>query len=272
MRQGARGIQSIEVSGRILRALVETCQPMMLKELALAADLAPAQCHAYLTSLRHVGLVHQNPSTGLYSTGSFAMRLGIGWLRSSPLVLEVSEEIKKLSDSLSVMSVLAAWSTGGPTIIQINASAWQSALNVRQGTTFSVAGTATGRIFAAFGESPEIETQIAAEFDRDTPPGSIGTILERAEFGAQLETTREYGYAIAEGTPIPRTNAISVPIFDAEGTLQFAAGLIGPDERLPVSHGSPAQVGLLELSELMRKRIRAGGIAETHDAQLTERS
>ncbi|MGR3376562.1 IclR family transcriptional regulator [Salipiger abyssi] len=249
MRQGARGIQSIEVSGRILRALVETCQPMMLKELAQAAELAPAQCHAYLTSLRHVGLVHQNPVTGLYSAGPFATRLGISWLRNSPLASGVMAELQRMSDTLQVISALAAWGSQGPTLIQVNASAWQSALNVRQGTTFSVTGTATGRIFAAFGDAPAISAQIDAEFahDQNMPRGSIGTVLQRDAFAALLRETRGNGYAVAEGAPIPQTNAISVPIFDSDGVLQFAAGLIGPSDRLSLDPEGPAIQELLAI-------------------------
>ncbi len=234
MRQGARGIQSIEVGGRILRALVDACEPMMLKDLAQAADLAAAQCHAYLTSLRHVGLVHQDPATGLYSTGNLALRLGISWIACSPLASAALEELRRFSGNTGVMSVLAAWGPDGPTIIHINAGASQGALNVRLGTTFSVTGTATGRVFAAFGNAPEIGDRIAADFDRSLPRSSIGTVLERRDFEKRIEATRACGYSVAEGVPIPRTNAVAAPIFDSGGALQFTAGLIGPEDELPV--------------------------------------
>ncbi len=67
MSKSARGIQSIEVSGRIMQALLDAGEPMMLKDMAQAADLKPAQCHAYIASLKKIGLVHQDSSSGLYS-------------------------------------------------------------------------------------------------------------------------------------------------------------------------------------------------------------
>ncbi len=48
----SRGVQSIEVGGRLLQALVDADAPMMLKDIASRAKIAPAQAHAYLVSFR----------------------------------------------------------------------------------------------------------------------------------------------------------------------------------------------------------------------------
>lgn len=246
MREGARGIQSIEVSGRILLALTQACRPMMLKELAEAADLAPAQCHAYLTSLRHVGLVHQDAVSGLYRTGPFALRLGIGWLRATPLASAAVQELRKLTEESGVMSLIAVWGSEGATIVHINAGTTQTALNIRQGTIFSLTGTATGRIFAAYGNAPNLEEQISNDLDVSRRSTKIGTVLTREAFERELEVTRAHGYATAEGTPIPGINAVSAPVFDAGGSLGIVATLIGPSLELPVGEGAPCVERLLQ--------------------------
>ncbi|WP_417264275.1 helix-turn-helix domain-containing protein [Celeribacter sp.] len=83
MANAGRGIKSIEVSGRVLSALMEAGEPMMLRDIAEQADLKPALCHACLTSMKDVGLAHQDPATGLYHTGHFAIQLGRdGWPRT----------------------------------------------------------------------------------------------------------------------------------------------------------------------------------------------
>ena len=45
-----RGIQSIEVGGQVLRALVHCGRPMALNDLAFEAGMAPARAHPYLMS------------------------------------------------------------------------------------------------------------------------------------------------------------------------------------------------------------------------------
>ncbi|WP_367194776.1 helix-turn-helix domain-containing protein [Amorphus sp. 3PC139-8] len=75
MEKQPRGIQSIEVGGRLLNALVAHAQPMTLKDLAAAADMAPAQAHGYLASYRRTGLVEQESASGHYQLGPLATRL-----------------------------------------------------------------------------------------------------------------------------------------------------------------------------------------------------
>ena len=76
-----RGIGSIEVGGRILQILADAAQPVMLRDLAEAAKIAPGQAHAYLVSLRKLDLVEQETGTGRYQLGPFALHLGLARLR-----------------------------------------------------------------------------------------------------------------------------------------------------------------------------------------------
>jgi DNA-binding IclR family transcriptional regulator len=240
MGNGSRGIQSIEVSGRILRALARSREPMMLKEIAQEAGLAPAQCHAYLTSLRHVDLVRQDPTTGLYGTGAFALRLATSWLKSVPLVSAAIRELNTLTNELGFFSLIAVWSSYGATIVHMNSGVTQTALNLRPGTVYSVTGTATGRIFAAFGMTPEVEERIAEELSRSGQADWIGSVVGRDEFEVKLRKTRESGFAIAEGAPVPSINAVSAPVFGPNGELSFAATLVGPHGELLVDDDAVA--------------------------------
>lgn len=259
MRAGARGIQSIEVSGRILKALAKAREPMMLKDLAQAANLAPAQCHAYITSLRHVGLVHQDPYSGRYRMGPFAMRLGIGWLLSSPLSSVAIRELKALTDDIGAMSLLAIWSEFGPTIVHINDGVQPTALNLRQGTLFSVTGTATGRVFAAFGEYEDLEERIELELSQSGASRSIGSIMTREDFTNQIEAARTDGYSVAKGAPIPGINAVSAPIFDLDDKLALVATLVGPAPDLSVEDDAIAVEKLCSttrsISDILRGEV-----------------
>ena len=64
-----RGIQSVEVGGRLLLALVHEGRPMALKDLAQAAGMAPAKAHPYLVSFGKLGLIAQDESSGRYGLG-----------------------------------------------------------------------------------------------------------------------------------------------------------------------------------------------------------
>lgn len=257
MASSARGIQSIEISGRILAALVTRCEPMMLKDLAQAADLAPAQCHAYLTSLRHVGLINQDPRTGRYRMGPFAMHLGIGWLRSSPYPSTAIKALMALTEELGFLSLIAIWGEGGPTIVHINEGSSLAALNVRQGTLYSVTGTATGRVFGAF-LPPEItQDWVDSELSGSGTRKTLGQTLSRDAYETAIARVRSLGYAIADQSPIPGVNAISVPVFDNSGALNHVVSLIGPSTTLFVDDNSHAVRRLLETAQSITSSVIA---------------
>ena len=72
-----RGIQSVEVGGRLLIALADAGRPMALKDLALAAGMSPPKAHPYLVSFGKLGLITQDAVAGHYGLGPLAMQLGL---------------------------------------------------------------------------------------------------------------------------------------------------------------------------------------------------
>lgn len=58
-----RGVQSVEVSGRLLDALARQRAPLGLSELAAASSLSTAQAHTYLVSLTRLALVKRDAIT-----------------------------------------------------------------------------------------------------------------------------------------------------------------------------------------------------------------
>jgi DNA-binding IclR family transcriptional regulator len=255
MASGGRGIQSIEVSGRIMNALVSTCDAMMLKDLALAAELPPAQCHAYLTSMKNVGLVVQDSRSGLYRLGPFAMSLGMSWLKSARAPSKAIEMTKTLTDDLGIMSLIAVWGLQGPTIVNIHEGLSKTALNLRQGTLYSVTGTATGRVFAAFGDRPEIKRKIDAELAGDGDTRSIGTDMSETEFDTLIASTRERGFASADGAPIPGISAVSAPVLGDGGSLELAITLLGPSSEVLTGKETRTVQRLLETAAQISKAV-----------------
>ena len=72
-----RGIQSVEVGGRLLQALAHHGLPMALKDLAADAGMTAAKAHPYLVSFGHIGLVEQERDSGRYALGPLALQMGL---------------------------------------------------------------------------------------------------------------------------------------------------------------------------------------------------
>lgn len=79
-RRERQGIQSVETAGRVLRALADAREPLMLRDLAARAGMPAAKAHRYLVSLARLGLVEQQPASGRYGLGQFALEIGLAAL------------------------------------------------------------------------------------------------------------------------------------------------------------------------------------------------
>ena len=112
---GQKGIQSIEVGARLLDALVERGAPMILRDLAAAADMAPAKAHRYLVSFIRMGLAERLRETGQYDLGPFALRLGLASLSRLDAVRLATAELARLRDRIGETTALAVWGNYGST-------------------------------------------------------------------------------------------------------------------------------------------------------------
>lgn len=245
----SRGVQSIDVGGRLLQVLVEQAQPMMLRDIARGADVTAAQAHGYLASFRKLGMVEQDPASGRYLLGPFALKLGLARLRAFSPTRLASAAIPELAENLGLMAALAVWGSQGPTIVQVHEGGSQVNANVRPGAVFSVSGTATGRLFAAYLPRRTYEPLVVAERREGPGPRRIGVPAGRADLKLRLTQIRALRYEITEGAPIPGINAIAAPVFDHSGQLQLAVTLVGNDYYMDVSPGSRFLAALLAATE-----------------------
>jgi IclR helix-turn-helix domain len=113
-QQAGRGVQSITVGGRLLDGLVRAEGPLMLRELAERAGLTAGQAHAYLVSFRALGLVEQDPATGLYRLGPYALTLGLARLRRHDPLAVIWEAVPAFADAVQLMVTMSIWTDAGP--------------------------------------------------------------------------------------------------------------------------------------------------------------
>jgi DNA-binding IclR family transcriptional regulator len=250
-----RGVQSVEVGGRILSALVKAGKPLMLRELATLADIAPAQAHAYLVSFRKLELVEQDVATGRYQLGPFALQLGIARLRSFDPLRLAGQAIIDFSEEIGLMVTIAVWGTHGPTIVQVQEGSDQVHVNVRTGTVFSITGTATGKLFAAFMPPKVIESQVTEELRKGARIQGIGTATSRKELETDIAYVRRHGYAPTESKPVTGINAIAAPVFDYSGQMQLVITVIGPMGVLDVGPNSAYTKALLAFTHRVSAQL-----------------
>jgi DNA-binding IclR family transcriptional regulator len=231
-----RGIQSIEVGGQVLTALAHHARPMALKDLARAAGMAPAKAHPYLVSYARIGLIEQDPQTGLYFLGPLALQLGLISLQQADPVQVATPLIGELARCLGHTVALAVWGTRGATIVRLAESPAAVHVNMRHGTVFSLANTASGRLFAAFQAPAVARAHLEAERRRQkaNPDPTVAGMPDAPPlpswkaFDAQLDEVRAQGLSRSVGEVVPGVSAMAAPVFDHGGAIVLAITAIGP--------------------------------------------
>lgn len=188
----ARGIQSIDTAGQILKVLKLASKPMMLKQLADETSLTSAQLHGYLTSLKRAELVNQSPETGLYQLGSMAVRLGLARIKSHEPLRLAQKILNELATKSGLMSFMAVLNHQQPTILQIENGDYPLNINLTEGMSLSK-NSAVGRVFLRFGSVKQNNIL------------SASGLLQQSEFSLNQ--------------PVPMLNSLAVPYFNQLGEL-----------------------------------------------------
>jgi DNA-binding IclR family transcriptional regulator len=257
MSTEGRGVQSIEVGGRILQVLVDAEQPMMLRDLARQAGVLPAQAHAYLVSYRKQNLVEQDATAGRYRLGPFALQLGIARMRSFDPIRMAAEFLPDLVEATGFTIALAIWGTHGPTVIQIREGVEQVYTNTRAGTVYSLTRTATGRVFAAFLPDRVVRAAIEVEKAEGLKSRRVGSneILTPKGLRAVISQVRRDGFATIDPPPVPGVTGISAPVFDHLGQIQMAITVIAPTISADASPDGPIVKKLLAFTNLLSSHL-----------------
>ena len=222
-----RGIQSIEVGGRLLLALAQAGRPLALKDLALAADMSPPKAHPYLVSFGKLGLIAQDTASGRYGLGPLAMQLGLISLQQFDPVRLATARLPELARNLGQTVAITVWGTHGATIVRTEEPPLPVHVAMRHGAVMSLRGTASGRLFAA---------HLPRALLRATPGvGAFDKAFER-----ELAAIRQAGFSQVVDAAVPGVSGLAVPVFNSSGALVLGLTAIGASAGFDTGAGGVA--------------------------------
>jgi DNA-binding IclR family transcriptional regulator len=213
------GIQSIEVGSHLLVALTRAMRAMALGDLARAAGMHPSKAHRYLVSLQRVGAVSQDPLTGRYELGPFALRLGLASLNRREAITLARPLLGGLRDQTGHTIGIAVWSDRGPTVVHWEKAGGAPGVNLRIGDVMPMLNSATGRLFGAYlpieQTLPLVERELHERAADDLP----GLPRSLTDYYRLCEEIRTEGASWVSGSLLPGVSALSLPVFGMRGQL-----------------------------------------------------
>lgn len=255
-----RGIQSVEVSGRLLHALAHARQPLGLSELAASAELTPAQAFTYLVSLVKLGLIKRDP-VGSYEPGPLSLRLGLLHLEHQAAYRIAVPHTVKLAETLGHSVAICTPGPQGPTIVRYEHGGFPLHVNLHIGTVMSLPLTATGRVFCAYSEPAELQRMLAQQAGNSgthPAPLHLGQIEGQA-FQQNLTAIRRRGMECGINAPSPGISSLSAPVFDDAAQLCLTLTVIGSSGDIDISWDGPSATALREATQAIGRQLAAGG-------------
>ncbi|WP_321925997.1 IclR family transcriptional regulator [Paraburkholderia guartelaensis] len=256
-----RGIQSLDVTGELLAALVAAGTPLPLRDLAAAAGMAPAKAFPHLVSLQKIGLLARD-AAGRYEAGPLSLELGlIGLARLSP-VREADAELVGLAAATAMSVALAVPGPLGPTVVRLEESALPLHVSLRPGTVMSLVNTSIGRVFAAWVDD-DVRAALLAQ-DELRLAGAKPREGATPAYLARLAAIRTEGVDTALDKPIPGISTVTAPVFDHTGSVCLVLAVMGPSGSLDIAReGTAAQLLIAAAERLSRRFGYMEGAAST---------
>jgi len=257
-----QGIQSIEVGFRLLKVLSATQRPMMLRDLASASGMPAAKAHRYLVSFMRTGLVEQDPATGRYDLGGYALELGLASLGRLDPVRFAGPMLEELCEQIQGSVALAVWGNRGATIVRIIDAGGPITVTLRAGTVLPLSKSATGRAFAAFSRAPDIKRLLDEELRMTAETSKIAVTNLRRQLEKTLTEIRQQGISRASGSLTPGINGFSAPVFDHSGSMVAAITSLGPVGEFDVEWNSTTAKAMLAAAANLSRRLGYGSMGE----------
>ena len=238
------GIQSVEVGFGLLQALGEAPGPLMLRDLARAANMSAAKAHRYLVSFQRLALVVQDAASTKYDLGPAALKLGLASLSRLDAVKLARERVTLLMEDIGHTLALAVWGNHGPTIIHWEESPQAVTVNLRLGDVMPLLSSATGLCFAAHVPKEAIAGMLKDEMARAAKQGRSDVPTTQAEVRALLDDVRKRGAARVVDTLLPGIVGFCVPVFDSDGHMALGMVALGPAGSFDAEWGGAVDTSL----------------------------
>jgi DNA-binding IclR family transcriptional regulator len=253
------GVNSVEVAGTVLRALVEAGGSMRLADLSRATAMPSAKAHRYLVSLARAGLVEQDSATARYDLGPLMLRAGLVALGRSDALKRAERVLEAILARTGETTAVAVWGTHGPTLVRLVEARHELAATVPPGHVCPLTYSAAGLVFCAFGEPDATGPLIARELAQSRDIGRPGAPKTRAELEPLVAQVRAQGFAAVAAEADGGLAAVSAPVFDGDARrrLRLALTVFGRVGRINVAPEGPVAVLMAEAARSLGAELHS---------------
>jgi len=213
---------AISRAAAILRLLGKSDTPLGLHTIARTLGLVPSTCLHVLRALVAEEFVAFDFDTKRYSLEAGVLTLARHWLRrnqftdlAQPMLDRISREFEVTTQGVNIVGL------DHIIVVAVSQSGSSFQISAQIGSRFPALISATGRCIAAFGDYSESELEERFKTLRWDEPPTLD------QWNAQIQQTREQGFAVDAGSYISGVTVIAAPVWKSRDKLSHALVAIG---------------------------------------------
>ncbi|MBA0051275.1 IclR family transcriptional regulator [Streptomyces sp. AJS327] len=227
-----RGSGSLASGLDILETLAQHTEGMGVTAVARAVNLDKGNVHRLLRVLEERGYVEQDPRTRAYRASVQLVSLAGHLLRGMDLISAAAPVMRELTARTGEAVHLARRTrSGGVYVAQERQGSGVVTVETEIGAQPLIHATATGKALYCMADGEEV----ARVVERPMTARTIRTLTSLDALTADLEKTRERGYAIDDEELNMEVRCVAAPVFDLYGAPTASIGLSGPAARVSLS-------------------------------------
>ena len=223
----SEALSSVEKALDLLQALHDAAGPLGPSALARALGLPKSTAHRLLAPLVRRGLVERD-AEGTYRPGFALVSLGLGVLRSDPLVAAARPALEAEARALGETVFVTAARAGRIAVLEKAEGAGFLRAAPQVGATVPVHATAVGKLQLAF--DPDSVSLPVGAWPRFTPR----TPTSRRALEREVARARKRGWAENREEWMPGLVVLAAPVV-AAGRMQATLALAALSVRLPAA-------------------------------------
>ena len=246
-------VRSVGKAMELVEILLDNRRPMTLQELSERSGCPKSTAHALLSTLREYAMIEQNPD-GRYNLGIRLYECGCAVSAMWDVRNVAGPYLEQLAHRTGAGAYLALRSGFHAISIDRCTAGSGSGLQVmaETGIPLPLHATAQGKLLLS--ALPESEV---ARYVRQCglAPYTRHTVETAEALSEQLEQIRRQGYSIEDGEYKVGLRSVAAPVYDAQGQLAYALGVVGLFRRVSSEEFQIAVAHTTELAVLLSRAI-----------------
>ncbi len=244
-------LKSLGKVARILGCFSTSRRTLSLAEICASTNLPRSTTHRLLAAMREVGFIEQDRERDHYRLGLRLFELGNIVLAN----LELHREGRSIVDALHRLTSravrLAVFDGVSAVVIQRAEAPGDAGLPTTMVENSPTYCTSVGKAILAYQPPETVQRVVDAGLRRFTE----STITDREALEAELERTRQRGYALDDGEHQPGLRCVGAPIRNQAGMVFAAISVSAPAWQFPMSEVEAIDKVVIYHAELISRRL-----------------